>query len=140
MNRVLKFRGWDGQHMLTPHYIDEFGGWYIQDRDVEDGRPCKGPLMQWTGLKDRNGKDIYEGDLLNLGILGGKANFPFDGPAKERIVKVIWSTFRHSWTCWFSDYANNDLFHYTQYGSLPEIVGNIYSNPDLLATKPETKD
>jgi hypothetical protein len=75
---------------------------------------------RWTGLKDKNGKEIYEGDLL-------KDN-------KKQIGHVFWH--RNSWVVeWqerdrqghlLQDRMIDDCFGYG------EIIGNIYENPDLL--------
>lgn len=67
MNREIKFRYYDPsiKAMLSPSYVGEYGV-YIEDRDVEDGQslPFDG-LMQFTGLHDVNGKEIYENDILS---------------------------------------------------------------------------
>jgi len=72
------------------------------------------PLMQYTGLKDRNGKDIYEGDIV----------FFHD----EGITDVI------VWDNDFQFHAENNLDNcqsdFDQHDT--EIMGNIYANPELI--------
>ena len=64
MSREIKFRVWNGEQMICPNYINISGiGFWI-----ENSMECfSDDLMQFTGLKDRNGVDIYEGDKLSNG-------------------------------------------------------------------------
>jgi hypothetical protein len=89
-------------------------GWYEDERlrfqvDPED---CE--LMQFTGLLDKQGKEIYEGDILKL-----KDGFPF-----EPIITVSYEApkfiFRSN---------THELYQET---SAMEVIGNIYENPELL--------
>ena len=69
------------------------------DEKANFGLNEKGILMQFTGLLDKNGKEIYEGDITNVGIVEWD-----HGQFTERL------------------YAPDDI----------EVIGNIYSNPELL--------
>lgn len=82
-------------------------------------------LMQYTGLLDKNGKEIYEGDILKVFTVVG-----FDEEAYENIegyknYEVCWDSNR---ACFMlgdneTDFAEEDDF---------EVIGNIYENPELL--------
>src|SRR3989304_9140917 len=75
-------------------------------------------IMQYTGLKDKNGKEIYEGDILRT---------------NEHIDFIVWNEKK----CGFSysnDKSNMSLPQWFEHGqySGTEIIGNIYENPELL--------
>ena len=109
--REIKFRVYDVELrvMYTPEMDAEHGNLWSLDRcqgGVVDYP--NGYLMQYTGLKDKNGKEIYEGDLmLNRGYNGDK---PYE---------VYW----HEGAAEFTNTYNHNI---------AEIVGNIYENPELL--------
>ena len=73
---------------------------------------------QYTGLKDKNGKEIYEGDIisandmLNDFIIFKDGGFNLDG----------------------GESSENLLYQLEYYGN-PEVIGNIYENPELLEDK-----
>lgn len=78
-------------------------------------------LMQYTGLKDKNGKEIYEKDIVL-----------HDG----YISVVSWGKIAHGFKL-KTDTSINNKFGKIKYYSLPhskkiEVIGNIYENPELL--------
>ncbi len=64
--RTIKFRAWDGNKMYKPSGLP---GFLEEHFDFKEGtflkiENKKGVLMQFTGLLDKNGKEIFEGDIL----------------------------------------------------------------------------
>lgn len=72
-------------------------------------------LMQYTGLKDKNGKEIYEGDIVS----GWKDSHWHDG--KDRVLKEV------EWT---DELAGFNIIQIEM--RTCEVIGNIYENPELL--------
>lgn len=86
-------------------------------------------LMQFTGLHDRNGKEIYEGDILQ------------NTKHSNQLVEVYWqgcTTNNAHWIKWggwaFRKVQNDGNFTFAVYDNEIEVIGNIYENPDLLKT------
>lgn len=82
------------------------------------------PLMQYTGIPDKNGNDIYEGDILKLSGRGQDCFFAVDFEEGCFVARVPWK----------KEYSP-ELKCYTFFSlevMSVEIVGNIYENPDLL--------
>lgn len=109
--REIKFRAWDKEQakMKKDFRFDEFNDVndYFADNDFV--------FMQYTGLKDQNGKEIYEGDILTWG--------------NNVIVKVYWANNLAMFRCVIEGTEEFDLFAFNQEAS---IVGNIYENKELL--------
>lgn len=141
--REIKFRVWDivMQEMGVEFpIIDLISDWFYK-RD-----PIQYNIMQYTGLKDKNGKEIYEGDIADIRYSGG-------GHTRDMYTPCV---------CKFGefDHANPDrtilveiypCFYFEQvalpYNIFPlqtsrnkgiEVIGNIYENPELLKPAPVT--
>lgn len=84
-------------------------------------------LEQYTGLKDKNGKDIYEGDLIQ--------RFSIEFPSRKEVPCEIYEV---RWGLWgFELYRKeepNVTNHYIS-PKLIEVIGNIHENPELLEAK-----
>lgn len=104
--RTIKFRAWDGKNML--HDIDvSFNGCMMHDNYEYPTYP----LMQFTGLLDKNGKEIYEGDQLRV-CAGYSSTVEFqDG--------MFVSVYRHP-----EDAETIPLCDVI--GKETEVIGNIY--------------
>ena len=121
--RAMKFRAWDKTHKCWlrqesgPNSIVLYGNGEIAldggygtlplDIDVD--------LMQYTGLQDKNGKEIYEGDIVR-----GKH----------------WERFGNGEVLWYLTgwYTYSDYLGWTCLRAVegPEVIGNIHENPELL--------
>jgi uncharacterized phage protein (TIGR01671 family) len=82
-------------------------------------------LSQFTGLTDKIGAKIFEGDIVE-----------YKTGDKLRIGRVFFSDFRASFSVTAgkngSARINNDLFNYIQNGNSVIVIGNIYDNPELI--------
>lgn len=110
-DREIKFRAWDkdgvyAKSVPTMHQDIEgshMWGSFLYDDDF--------PVMQFTGLQDKDGVEIYEGDIIQLGddtfFLGA-----------DEIVKVAWSS--------------DGYWLYFRLFDKCEVIGNIHENPELV--------
>jgi len=94
-------------------YADTFG-------DEHDEWVKLDSVMQYTGLKDKNGKEIYEGDIIKHQIKDTRTVVFKDGAFQtKRLVPV-------------KGELHDTFFFYECTGKDWEVIGNIYENPSLL--------
>lgn len=123
--REIKFRAWDGEKMLfleNAHFeITYCGVCVVRSEWSREGIKKDWPLMQFTGLQDKNGNDIYEGDRL-----GGGSIDPFEVVFEDGAFRS-----RHAWTNTSSPVLVQDRTKRL------EIIGNIHQHPELLGDDDE---
>lgn len=112
--REIKFRAWDGEQMIESYGVGISKFFEMCNGEYEDFNSTEN-LMQYTGLKDKNGKEIYEGDIVNIDGL---------------IVPVIW--YAGAWMVeYFTIPTKSYLSHFDELDV--EIIGNIYENTEILS-------
>lgn len=134
-SREIKFRVWTGTKMEYNVMAGFLGAFYVQGMDEKDKAcmsnfntiyPDQTPVMQFTGLKDKNGKDIYEGDIVSM------VEILFRGTEEERICFWTGQIYFHSGCFWFEGKgrSDNQWFHHNEEDL--SVLGNIYENQTLL--------
>lgn len=122
--RDIRFRAWNKKYdfMMQSVMVAAYGygrkcnydGEWWEDADIE--------VMQYTGLHDKNGKEIYEGDIILAGCAKWKCKVVWDercarfiGITNDKDVKIVYIDMMDK---------NNK--------SAVEVIGNIHENSDLL--------
>ena len=107
----------------TKHYIvfDEMTDWCLPNRHLR-AEVDPSTIGQYTGLNDKNGKRIFEGDVL-------RSRYDDLYPDDESIEVVKW--FRSGWHIQQGEYSPDAM---DGDGVMPysEVIGNIHDNPELL--------
>lgn len=137
MTRQIKFRVWDNvDYMSTPFTLQD-----LQSKKIEFTSDC--PVMQFTGLKDRNGKEIWEGDVVRM--VGGTCDVLPCGIYQSHVIEIgellvvksLDSGFTLSRIHIAKEVIPNLVGHVDNYTfwnhqkSL-EVIGNLYETPHLL--------
>lgn len=135
--RPLKFRAWDKCHKEMETEIDDidFLNKEIYFRQCFAHDFSEMILMQFTGLKDRNGKEIYEGDICEVHLHGSPTDFRVGQFVFDLYGWVIKYPNREDGTglWWLTGGSNKGTID----GKEPlttyvQVIGNIYENPKLL--------
>jgi len=145
--RDIKFRAWDKKNKMMRTVDELLNLWTVNDHGGEAkttpsitvvnqsyrgddlqmvvGKDCE--LMQYTGLKDKNGKEIYEGDVVSY-----QTSMGFDASETYEEVEEV----KYKSGAFTPVYLSKRGFH--DYNDKPvivkdlEVIGNIYEHPKLV--------
>lgn len=127
--RDIRFRAWDTDNKL---WVDKgnlrLNGWGKSwSGDLFDR--CNYALMQFTGLHDRNGKEIYEGDIV-----------AFTSSSNQKVRwPIVWDTGEGRW-CFGYDTGEPAKNITRKEMESMIVIGNIWENPDLLPPQEKSEE
>lgn len=136
MTREIKFRSWDSKDRLMREKI-EGRYWLGLEIDtgklvnIEEGKVIDAPkdriiLMQFTGLHDKNGKEIWEGDVVKV-----PSHFEGDREYKDSVAHVYFSEESAEFQIDGRGCGYVSMFDFVN-NYEGEVIGNIYENSNLL--------
>ena len=133
--REIKFRAW---YKITKEmeYLKDtswpyWGDCILENSDADGTDTGNYKIMQFTGLKDRNGKEIYEGDILSPGYTDDELFVVVFDETKARFAEKRVSKNYPTHAGFIMD---GSFLRTVLSSQRIEIIGNIYENPELLKT------
>lgn len=136
--REIKFRAWHKKKnkmykVYRMCFADYQEGVFYYSKPYADGRSINAEtgdqdiiIMQFTGLKDTNGKEIYEGDIIKRIAKRSCCG------AVEYTIEGVVEWFCEGWVVRENGADIGDCAWANQKNETMEVIGNIYENPELL--------
>jgi len=136
MSREIKFRAWDKKDLCmreatsllfnSKNVLSHIGFEPFEQQTEYTDYANEFIVMQFTGLHDKNGKEIWEGDVIRTTLTGVTLS--------DRVLEVVYgndlaqfyASSEGKWACSLAALAH------PQDGDGCEVLGNIYSNPELV--------
>ena len=140
-NRILKFRAWDKDDKVMRNWENLMTGVYAHRGDTifNDDDYI---LMQYIGLKDRNGKEIYEGDIIRILYTDWNSQCLGTEKQKKMTLNDYLKSISHIGVCVFRDGGFGIEFWKDHVNSIFEgehgrkvVVGNIHENSEIIKEK-----
>lgn len=155
MKREIKFRAWQSQEKIyldQTHLLNDVCRFHKPDKTYVDVNLWRFIMLvpeqniyileQYTGIKDKNGRDIYEGNIVKITgeFIGSYFNITTHPKNESQkytwIAKVIWD---NGYAKFLFEYINTSsqrgsFINEDFIGVAPwcEVIGNIHENPELL--------
>ncbi|HMG16750.1 MAG TPA: YopX family protein [Saprospiraceae bacterium] len=124
-NREIKFRVWNGSNMELNVMVGFLGAFYVQGIDEKDSASMspfntkyfsETPVMQFTGMNDKNENEIYEGDIVRF--------LSWRDALQRMEEKKMVVEFARGFFIPLVSFGDNCKDY--------EVIGNIYENPELI--------
>lgn len=119
--RVIKFREWTGKAFHYFGFVEEgvFKGPTMVSRGTEF-------IQQFTGLKAKNGDEVFEGDWVRYGT-------PYHGKIETILTgKVVWNNYCGSFQIAYPNIYDEFVTDFIHQFTILQVIGNIFENPKLV--------
>lgn len=137
--RIIKFRAWQKAHKKMHYNVNLYSMGHgemvkaqLDNKSFMDSIGLSCEIMQFTGLLDKNGKEIYEGDIVRTQHYTDK---PYSKKAKSKQhLGIVVYRIGHGTAEWDLKIEDEQGYSCHSWGPFYEceVIGNIFENPELL--------